>query len=305
MTDVGRWILGGAVAAAVTKSTRLVLGATPPGGSDRWTRRNHRGEPISLLAGPAVAGGLLVGASVSAGSCRVRAAHLLATGGAALFGTVDDLAEDTSARSKGLRGHLAAAASGKLTTGGLKVLGIGLSSVLAATAVPADASWPRRGVDVLADGALIAASANMLNLLDLRPGRALKTAGCAATALAVTGSGAVTGAILGTVAAAAPGDLAEQDMLGDSGANALGALLGSVVVTSASRPVRRLVLAGLVGLTLASERVSFSKVIASTPWLNAIDMWGRRPVAANTASSNHVEPAASALADAVAEDSTA
>jgi hypothetical protein len=37
--------------------------------------------------------------------------------------------------------------------------------------------------------------------------------------------------------------------------------------------------AALVGLTLASEKVSFTKVIAATPPLNALDMLGRRPPA--------------------------
>lgn len=66
-------------------------------------------------------------------------------------------------------------------------------------------------------------------------------------------------------------------MLGDGGANALGAVVGSQIAFGTPRAVRWAALAGVVGLMLASERVSFSKVIAGNPWLNKADMFGRRP----------------------------
>jgi hypothetical protein len=65
-------------------------------------------------------------------------------------------------------------------------------------------------------------------------------------------------------------------MLGDAGANALGAMLGASAA-GLSRPVRIALLAGIAGLTAASEKVSFTKVIARTPALNWLDMLGRRP----------------------------
>jgi hypothetical protein len=46
-----------------------------------------------------------------------------------------------------------------------------------------------------------------------------------------------------------------------------------------SRPARLALLAGIAGLTAASEKVSFTKVIARTPALNWLDMLGRRPPA--------------------------
>jgi len=129
---------------------------------------------------------------------------------------------------------------------------------------------------VAVGGALIAGTANLVNLLDLRPGRAVKAAAIAATPLlAHPVAGPLAAGAMGAGASALPGDLGERDMLGDSGANALGALVGTAAVVAAPRPVRLALLAGVVALTLASERVSFTEVIARTPALRAIDEWGR------------------------------
>ena len=67
-------------------------------------------------------------------------------------------------------------------------------------------------------------------------------------------------------------------MLGDAGANALGALLGLAATITLSRPGRLVVLGTVVALTAASEKISFTRVIAGNPVLNGIDMLGRRPV---------------------------
>jgi UDP-N-acetylmuramyl pentapeptide phosphotransferase/UDP-N-acetylglucosamine-1-phosphate transferase len=286
--SAARRVTTAVVAAVSSRSVRGMLDAEPPGGQRRWTRTNHRGEPVSLLAGPATAAGLLVAGIVGAPSPRSALATTVATATGAVFGVIDDLAEDTVERTKGLRGHLGALAHGRVTTGGLKVLGIGAGSlVAAAVATPirhADGSR-RSGAgwlfDVATSGALVAASANLVNLLDLRPGRALKAAGLAAVPVALAGgAGAgVASAIVGVTVAGLEYDLDERDMLGDGGANALGAALGAVVVLDAPRPVRLALLAGAIGLTLASEKVSFTEVIASTRGLRELDAWGRRPVA--------------------------
>ena len=283
MTSPGRWLAAGAVAAAATVGARAALARRAPGGEQRWLRRNHRGEPISLLEGPAVAAGLVAGilAAGARSPQTVTTAQLVAVVGAGTFGVYDDLAEDPSSRSKGLRGHLRAALDGELTTGGLKVVGIGTSALVAA-AIGADRTTrlPERVLVIGIDGALIAASANLVNLLDLRPGRALKASTLAASAMTVTGLGAHVAPVLGASFAAAPTDLAEADMLGDGGANALGASLGTALALSAPLPVRVGALAAVVALTVASEKVSFSQVIADTPWLAAVDALGRRTPAA-------------------------
>jgi hypothetical protein len=262
---------------------------------------------VSLLEGPAAAAGLLAGSVVGAGTVRAAAAAFLATAGGAGLGLLDDLTEDTAEPTKGLRGHLGALAHGRVTTGGLKVVGIGASAILAALVatpragtaamagvagatgarVVAGAAATRRGwaADVLASGALIAATANLVNLLDLRPGRALKAATLCAGPLALAGGrgAGLAAAVVGAGTAALPADLAERDMLGDGGANAAGALLGTAIVLDAPRPVRLVVLGTVVALTLASERISFTQVIASRPLLRELDEWGRRPAEATMA----------------------
>lgn len=277
MSGVARAARALAVAAGVTWGTRRLLEPRRRADPARWERTNHRGEPVALLEGPAVAAGLVAGSLATGG--RVGAAGALATAGAAAFGLVDDLSEDTSRARKGLRGHLGALAHGELTTGGLKVLGIGAVSLVSAAVLGGrrvGAGALGRAADVAVSGALVAGTANLLNLLDLRPGRAAKAA-VLGDAVALAGAGApLAAAGLGAAAAALPGDLAERDMLGDAGANALGALLGVAAVAGAPRPVRVLLLGGVVGLTLASERVSFSAVIARTPVLRELDAWGRR-----------------------------
>ena len=168
---MNRWAvagLGAVVAFGSAVGARAALGARPPGGHARWTRVNHAGTPVSMLEGPALTAGLLVGgatAALAAGRPRAAAATSLAAGSAFAFGLVDDLAEDTSKARKGLRGHLGALASGELTTGGLKVLGIAVGGLAAAAVLPASGHGPlARSVDRVVSGALVASAANLANL---------------------------------------------------------------------------------------------------------------------------------------------
>ena len=66
-------------------------------------------------------------------------------------------------------------------------------------------------------------------------------------------------------------------MLGDCGANAVGAALGCALVAGSGRVARLGALAGTVALTLASEQVSFSAWIDSHPAATWLDQLGRRP----------------------------
>ncbi|TGJ97972.1 hypothetical protein DLJ96_01465, partial [Actinotalea fermentans ATCC 43279 = JCM 9966 = DSM 3133] len=120
--------------------------------------------------------------------------------------------------------------------------------------------------------------------------RALKAGAALAVPLTVTPVGATSGAVLGAAAAAAPGDLGERDMLGDGGANALGALVGTQIAFGAPRFVRLVALAGILGLNVASEKVSFSKIIDGNDVLRRVDQWGRRPTSTSTATTAAPSP---------------
>ncbi|MGL5866004.1 MAG: hypothetical protein ACRCYX_09060 [Dermatophilaceae bacterium] len=245
--------------------------------SARWTRTNHAGHQVTLLEGPAYVAGAALGA-VTAGPAGP--AGLVAVLGSGALGALDDLAGNGS--SKGLRGHLGAALRGEVTTGAVKIIGIGATG-LAAAALADRARGDLRVVDTIVGGAVIAGAANLVNLLDLRPGRALKSTVLLALPLLVAGrrgtadaaplAAAAAGAALGVIRP----DLAGESMLGDTGANAAGALLGTALVTVSGRPARMTALVVLTALTVASERVSFTAVIESTPGLRQVDAWGRRP----------------------------
>ncbi|PWU48384.1 hypothetical protein DLJ46_12090, partial [Micromonospora globispora] len=130
-------------------------------------------------------------------------------------------------------------------------------------------------LDVLLGAGVVAGTANLLNLLDLRPGRALKSGMLLGAPLARGPYGGIAAGAAGAAAGLIQEDLDERVMLGDSGANALGALLG-VSLAARSGPVGRAgVLALLAALTAASEKVSFTQVIQRTPGLRELDALGR------------------------------
>jgi hypothetical protein len=66
---------GLATAAGAGALARLAwagLRAAPPGGADLWARKNHRGEPLTLLEGPAYAAAAAASARRSASSSSSR-----------------------------------------------------------------------------------------------------------------------------------------------------------------------------------------------------------------------------------------
>ena len=268
----------GAAAATAARASYAGLSRRPPGGQKTWTRVNHRGEPVTLVEGPALAVGAIapVLAATAAGALPVRDGIAMAVAGAvaAAFGTLDDLAGSSSRR--GLRGHLGALRHGEVTTGAVKLVGIGATGLASAALAGGDPA------DMAINAGLIAGGANLLNLFDLRPGRAIKVAIASAALIEADAPGAapLLAASVGASAALLPEDLAERAMLGDAGANALGALLGAAAARGLPRPGRVALLAGIVALTAASEKVSFTKVIERTPLLRWLDMLGRRPPSA-------------------------
>jgi hypothetical protein len=281
-------------AAAGARLSYALLRARPPGGGQAWNRTNHRGEAITLLEGPAVAIGAIAGVALAPGIAQpAKTAMIVAGAGAAAFGGYDDLAGDGA--SKGFRGHLGALRRGELTTGAVKLAGIGATGMAAALVVAGKRAGSDKpppllsAADAVINAGLVAGGANLVNLFDLRPGRAIKVAIGATGLLALVpgghghqhgrGRAALAAAPVAAAAALLPDDLGERSMLGDAGANAIGAMLG-VAATAMPRRARLAALAGIVGLTAASEVVSFTRIIERTGPLHWVDMLGRRPVLA-------------------------
>ncbi|WP_283132838.1 hypothetical protein [Rhizohabitans arisaemae] len=290
-------LAGAALGAVAARTAYAALTRKPPRFGD-WDRMNHRKEPVTLLEGPAFVVGACTAAAAMPGlPARIRTGAVLAGLGGGALGVYDDLAGSGS--SRGFRGHLSALARGEVTSGAVKIVGIGATGVAAAAlAGGRTGGGPvAKAADTLVSGALIAGSANLANLFDLRPGRAIKVgllagAPLLAASLRDPRTAALTAIPLGAAAALLPEDLGERAMLGDGGANALGALLGLAAVTRLGAKGRIATLAVVAGLTAASEKVSFTKVIAANPVLNRIDMLGRRAPASAPAVPTDPAPAA-------------
>lgn len=249
-----------------------------------WLRLNYRGRPVPVGGGLVVAtsvlvveaGRLLAGAAGLGQSATLqggRVGAVIAVSGFALLGVVDDLAG--SGDERGFRGHLWALVGGRLTTGGLKLLAGAAVAVVAVAAARPGQPLSR----LLVDGAVVALAANLGNLFDRRPGRTIKVAGIGGVALAAATWAdpglAPTAVVVGAALALLLDDLAERVMLGDSGANPLGAALGLGLVLACTPWGRSVAAVLLLAANLLSELVSFSRVIDAVPPLRAIDRAGR------------------------------
>jgi UDP-N-acetylmuramyl pentapeptide phosphotransferase/UDP-N-acetylglucosamine-1-phosphate transferase len=240
---------------------------------------------LLIEAGRSVLGAVGVGAE--SGLTEARSAVLFAVFGFGFLGLVDDLAAVGSDR--GFRGHLGALRRGRVTTGLLKLVGgAGVAVVLVAT------PGFKSGRTLIVDAMLIALAANLGNLLDRAPGRTVKFALVAYVPIAVVVGSAPIGIAIAPVLGAAFGllgdDLRERLMLGDTGANVIGAVLGLAVVLGSRDSVRLTVMLVLLAANVAAELVSFSRVIAAVPPLRWFDEWGRRAVDRRTRSTGSTAP---------------
>jgi hypothetical protein len=202
------------------------------------TALNHRGLRLPL-----------VGALVALGGTRASARIRLGVVGVAALGLADDL---WSGPERGLHAHLRAGG----TTGVLKAVGISALALAATRSLRA--------------ALLVALSANALNQLDTKPGRALKVFLAGAVLLRGPTRAYVPIAVL-----LAPYDLREMTMLGDAGSNALGAVLGYGSVATFTARGQRLAIAALAGLTVVGELHSLGRLIERTPGLSQLDLLGR------------------------------
>lgn len=249
-----------------------------------WTRPNYRQEKIPSVFGLAF---------VLAGECFygfewlrrdgqdpwVPAAYFVVTLGFGLLGLLDDLAGDR--RTGGFRGHFRALAKGQVTTGVLKALGGGVVALLAGYLLTNDPIfWHHPGLWwrwPLASG-LIALSANTLNLLDLRPGRCLAgffTGALILFAVLWHQHEVSVGFLFWFAAAVAfilyPLDAGGRVMLGDTGANAFGAVWGVAAVLYFSAFWQGITVVLMLAFQIWCESHSLSRTIEETPLLRRLD----------------------------------
>jgi UDP-GlcNAc:undecaprenyl-phosphate/decaprenyl-phosphate GlcNAc-1-phosphate transferase len=249
-------------------------------------RSNYRGHVLATAgglyiiitvlvidAGRSVLGAVGVGSE--SGLSQASLAVLLAVFGFGFLGLVDDLA--AVGEDRGFKGHLGALREGRVTTGLLKLLG-GAAVAVVIVASPGFKS----GRTLIVDAALIALAANLGNLLDRAPGRTIKFGLVAYVPIAIVVGTAPIGIAAAPVMGAAlgllPDDLRERLMLGDTGANVIGAVLGLAVVLGSRESIRLVVMLVLLAFNVAAELVSFSRVIDAVPPFRWFDRVGsRRP----------------------------
>jgi len=261
----------------------LVIGGRDVFAAPVLQRENYRGRALPTAVGLFVVVAALVieagrdtlgafGLGDEPGRNIARPLVLFACLGFGLLGLVDDLIGTTGDR--GFRGHLRALFHGRVTTGSIKIFG-GAAVALVLASNVAFVSGRR----LLTDAVLIALAANLANLLDRAPGRTIKYGLLAWIPIAFVAGGDAVGVAIAPVIGAFCGllgdDLREHVMLGDTGANVLGAVLGLAVVLDVGRGPRNFVLIGLVLLTVAAEVISFSAVIERVPILRRFDDLGR------------------------------
>jgi UDP-N-acetylmuramyl pentapeptide phosphotransferase/UDP-N-acetylglucosamine-1-phosphate transferase len=201
----------------------------------------------------------------------IPAVYLLVTLCFGVLGALDDVCGDRSVG--GFRGHLGALRRGRFTTGLGKMVGGGVASLVAGWLIHRTHPW-----EALLAALLIALTANTVNLLDVRPGRSLFGFFLGAVAVVAVLHAwravdigfffyfAVVIAVL-----LYPLDASARVMLGDTGSNAFGAILGVAFAVFLSLPSQIGVAVGLVLFQIWCEKYSLSKTIESTPWLRSLD----------------------------------
>lgn len=260
----------------------LLLGSRGVLGSPSLERVNYAGRKV-----PTAAGLLFVPACLVAfAAARLfengralpvfgfRESLLVLVIGMCFFGLLDDLVGDRDAR--GFRGHFSALFRGRVTTGMLKAAGGFLVALVAS--FPFSPSI----LDLLLNAALISLCANLFNLLDMRPGRAIKVFIPSMVAVVAVsrdlGDAFVPYALsVGAVALVLfPGDLKGKYMLGDAGSNVLGATVGMGLAVGLGAWWRLGLLILVVALNVLSEKISFSRLIAKSRALSWLDALGRK-----------------------------
>ena len=260
--------------------------------AEGFTRENYRGVRLPFPGGIAIvaAGVLAVGACAAV--VAIARVELFDVGapidltyplGVALLGLIDDL---LAGASRGWRGHGRAVLAGEFSTGALKAVG---SLGLALYALQGTA-WGEGVGEYLLAVALLVLTTNLFNLLDLRPGRAAKAFLLLGVLLSATAWHGrlgdlgdmgdfvplwIVGPLAAPIVVVGYFDLKERTMLGDVGANVIGAVAGLWLIYAFDTTGRLIALAIVLAITIYGEFRSLNSLIERTPLLRDIDSIGR------------------------------
>ncbi|MFA7147710.1 MAG: hypothetical protein WC109_02630 [Syntrophomonadaceae bacterium] len=244
------------------------------------TRKNYRGNDIPVSAGISLLVSVIL---VFLFYVLIRrydfSFHLYLVGiiSICFLGFIDDMLGQRD--TLGFKGHFGALFQGKLTTGGLKALGGGMIAFFLALSLSQLESLGNGWVDILINTLIIALFTNMLNLLDLRPGRAIKGYFFFLLLIILMAAGRVDWLLitplLGAILVYFPVDLKARAMMGDAGSNVLGLTLGYYSIIFLSLPYRAAVLLFLIAMHIYTEKFSLTKTIEQVPLLRLIDQAGR------------------------------
>lgn len=189
-----------------------------------------------------------------------------------MVGIVDDLIGEKEV--KGFKGHISSLMKMKLTTGGLKLIMGGVAASFVSFTIST------KVIDLIVNVLLIALFTNLINLFDLRPGRAGKVFILLAIVLIFTAKMSkynyIIISLLGIILIYLPYDLRAKSMMGDVGSNVLGMTLGVFCAGTHSIWIKTLYLFFLIIIHVISEYYSFTEIIDNNRLLCYIDKLGRQ-----------------------------
>ena len=230
-------------------------------------RPNYKGEMIPVSMGivflPMIIINGIILAFFTVDFISLSCLFIFIFGMMAMFfaGIIDDTIGNRDV--SGLKGHFKSLFKGTLTTGGFKALFGGFVGLIISVSISKDI------IDIVV---------NIMNLFDLRPGRAIKVYLVIMITIFFTLSGYIQILpllILPNVLAYFNFDLKAKAMMGDTGSNVLGISIGILMVLGYTLKVRIVWLVFLVLIHLLTEKFSLTKIIEKNKVLNFIDRLGR------------------------------
>jgi len=237
-------------------------------------KENYLGDKIPVGMGiifiPAVITGMIVLVFIGHIDKKLVLLELLGITVIGFAGVIDDLLGNRD--TLGFKGHIRSLLKGTLTTGGFKALMGGLTASIISLFISDTA------IQWILNTLIIAFFTNMLNLMDLRPGRAIKFFFFVWGISLVGWRNATYSYLLfplaGSLAAYIPVDFKGKGMMGDVGSNILGISMGIYYSLITGITAKVLIVSALILLHLIAERYSFTDIIYKNRILSFIDGLG-------------------------------